>query len=442
MVRQILINSGTLIGQYAVASLTPLILIPHIVRTLGVETYGHLAVAVAWASLGSVVIQYAFQLTGPKRVAELGAGESSGTVFAEITVARVMLLGGALPLLAALAATLVPMATAIHLLVIGALPLAAALNASWYLLVRDKVLVLSSLAICGSVMALAIGFVLVRGAERTDEWAAAAALIAAPLFTGAATLLAAWLLARKAGISLASARPVHALREGFPLFASQFVAAAYGTAGPIVVGHLANLSEAGAYSAVERIVNALAGGCLLFHTAAYPRLAAAYTQKTPVYWQLLGFVLFAYVGTAVFIAAIAWAFRDAVLRVLFRGAVDGEALLAFALVWLVLAVFGPVLTGYLTVSGRGREVVHITLKVLALAAIIGVPGVLIFGAAGWMAALVLSQVVVVTAIFRCWRRESKRSGESDFSPERVDASKIEDSMRQDSRARHGPTPEV
>ena len=73
---------------------------------------------------------------------------------------------------------------------------------------------------------------------------------------------------------------------------------------------------------------------------------------------------------------------------------------------MLLSVFGPVLTGYLTVSGRSHEVWQLTLKILLYSAIMGVSFVSIFGAAGWLAALVFSQILVVLPSgFKHWKRE-------------------------------------
>jgi hypothetical protein len=87
---------------------------------------------------------------------------------------------------------------------------------------------------------------------------------------------------------------------------------------------------------------------------------------------------------------------------------DYYELLFFGLAWLVLGIFGPALTGFLTVSGRSREVWPLTLKILVLSVSMGVPGVMLFGSAGWLAALVLSTFVVLHSGYKIWRREYGR----------------------------------
>jgi O-antigen/teichoic acid export membrane protein len=191
------------------------------------------------------------------------------------------------------------------------------------------------------------------------------------------------------------------------LFASQFVASVYSSAGPIVIGQISSVREAGAYSAVERLVNAVGGASLLTHTAAYPRLAKDFRESRANYVVLVRNVLGLVLTICGVAAVVIWFGRGLLGRIVFGGMLEGrDALLAWSLAWLVVSGFGTVLTGYLTVSDRGREVMPLTLKVLGIAMVLGLPGSFLFGAEGWMASLVLSQLVVVYTVIRQWRHEN------------------------------------
>jgi len=106
------------------------------------------------------------------------------------------------------------------------------------------------------------------------------------------------------------------------------------------------------------------------------------------------------------IAVLIWSLREPLVRFLFGDvSSDSYELLFFGLAWLVLGIFGPALTGYLTISGRSRDVWPLTLKILLLSVAMGVPGILLFGSVGWLVALVLSTFVVLHTGFKIWRRE-------------------------------------
>jgi PST family polysaccharide transporter len=408
MIRQLVANNAVLALQYAVSALLPLILVPHIVRSIGVSSYGRIAVAASWAALAVTVVQYAFQFTGLRRVAQTPAGESSGGVFADVIVAKLVLLACIAPILTVIALrTLTSGWSHVQLVVLVGLPIAATLNSAWYLQARGRFFSICVISIAATVAALWIGFFRVSGGDTASVWGAAAATVIGPLVAGAATLLAAWKMAGVGRAVWLTARPIDALRDGWPLFLSQSIAALYGACGPIAISWLRGAAEVGTYSVVERFINALVGACLLTHTAAYPRLAALYAQDSAAYRRLLKLVTALYVGLATSIAGAAWLCRDALISFLFgRTPALVEPLIAAGLVWLLLSFFGTAVTGYLTVSGRSREVTRITLQALCLTLAFGVPGVVIFGGWAWMASLVVGQIPVLMAARRSWREES------------------------------------
>lgn len=407
-VRRIILNNGILLVQYGASALVPLLLVPHIVHSIGVNAYGEIAVAVAWANLAATVIRYAFHLTGPKRVAQSGGQRAGALVFAEILGAKLLLL--LLILVTFVAALCVApnlRVSNVQGLVLLALSVGAALDSSWYLQVRDRFLWICVPALVGTITSLWIGFGHVSDTDAGSIWAAGWALVISPLFLGCATLVVAVLLVARSRFRWRAVRPIGALREGWPLFASQLVAALYGIPGPIVISGLVGVAEAGAYSAVERLINGALNACLLTHTAAYPRLASLYVQDRAAYWKVLKSVVVVYLCITSLIALVAWVFRDLLIVFLFgrNDVPDAELLIAWGLVWLMLGVFGTAVTGYMTVSGRSPEVIRLNLKVLGVASVLGLVGTWTLGAWAWMASLVASRIVVLRLAYRYWRLE-------------------------------------
>ena len=174
---------------------------------------------------------------------------------------------------------------------------------------------------------------------------------------------------------------------------------------------MSGAEAAGAYSTVERIVNALLGACLLTHTAAYPKLCTLYDSNRADYLRLMRFVVLAYWACTFFIVSSVVLAHDQLMRYLFGTIHPANfgPLLSWALIWLAVGVLGPAVTGYLTITGRQREVWIINLKVLVLSLVIGVPGSYFFGAWAWMAALVIGQIPVIMASLIAWREESYAS---------------------------------
>jgi PST family polysaccharide transporter len=407
MFRPVAQANAILLVQYGVGSLVPFLLLPHIVRSIGLEAYGHLAVALAWAGYGSLVVQYAFHLTGPQRVAQAaGDGDATAAAFAEVSSAKALLLLCIVPVMGVVGWWALPGRASGEpfWLLLLLLPLANALNSAWFLQAQGRFLLVCGIAIAGSLLTLAIGFGLVRGADATSMLAAAAASASGALVLGLASVHASSRSVRMRWPLLRHARPWATLRQEWTLFTSQFVSALYTASGPIVIYQLLGSTAAGSYSAVDRIVTALTAACLLTHAAAYPRLATAYAHDRPAYWRLLKMVVLAYLAVSAGIACAVWLLRVPLAGYLFGRAPEGSnALLGWGLAWLVVSIVGPALTGYLTFSGQHREIARLSVYVLVSTWAVGLWAVSAFGPAGWMAALVLSQSLIVYKAIQHWR---------------------------------------
>lgn len=387
----------------------PLLLIPHIVSVIGLAEYGRQAVLIAWGGYGALIVQYAFQLTGPKRVAQLEPGDSLGAVFIDVTLAKfLLLLGVVLLMFGVLCYRGLPKTESdMAWVLLFAAPIAASVNSAWFLQVQGRFISACILAILGSIIVLGVGFGFVREQSGAAVDVVVFVSVFGQLFSGVGTLLLVYWSMEWGEASLDLRRAVMVIKDGRHLFVSQFISAAYSTTGPIVVGYLIDEKSAGAYSVTERAINAFMAGAMLTHTAAYPNLARAYQNDRPGYWRLLKSVIVGYLLIALLVAGVVYLFRENVSLFLYgESGVDNGLLLIFGLLWLVFGIFGTALTGYLTVAGRSSEIWPLTLKILSFSIALGVPGVLLFGGGGWLAALVLSQLFVLHAGFKSWSRES------------------------------------
>lgn len=411
MLRSLLSNNALLLFQYSVTALVSLLLIPHIVRTIGLERFGELAIALACANYGAVVVQYAFHLSGPRQIANLAPGETDADIVSRALASKICLLGIVILLVACgsiVSSWFGYRVSLAQLLLMTSVPAGAALNTVWHLYAVGRFQYASLLSIVGASVSLAVGFFSVRNASAESLFAAAAALAVGHLIVGVGTLLTSMRLLVAKAQRLMWRHPWIELRAGWPLFSSQFAAALYAASGPLAVAVLAGAGEAGAYAATERIANAVAGACLLTHTAAYPMLAKAYSEDRGAYLRLLRTVLAIYAAGAGAVVLAAIVLRDVVLAFMLGSAgTDYGLLLLLAAAWVILAIFGTALTGYLTVSGQSHRVLPLTLKVLCLSFLIGVPATAVWGASGWMAALCLAQAPVLLMAWHAWRSESQ-----------------------------------
>jgi len=418
MIRKIAQANAMLLMQYAVASLVPLLLIPHVVQVIGLAQFGKIAVLMACANYGAAIVQYAFHLTGPKRVMQLEKGESIKDVLISITAAKFILLIITIFLLAIglmIAPSLRP-SQKIEWLLLMAAPFAAFVNSSWLLQSKDKYTTLAALGIIGSMITLFAGFRYINYGNEYAYIVAVLTSIFGMVFIGVGTLFLSFItLAKERGKTTIS-KVIVTIKDGWQLFVSQYISLLYTGAGTLIINSLLGSESAGTYSVMERIINAVMAAALLTHTAAYPRLAAAYIDNRNEYLKIIKLIILIYVATTTSISLIVISFQETVITYLYGEANQERIMLLYVgLVWLVLGVFGTALTGYLTVAGKKNEIWPLTLKILASSMVLGAVGVKLYGSYGWLMGLTLSQTFVLILGLKHWRSEYGNLKNTQFS---------------------------
>ncbi len=405
MIRQVIKANSILLIQYAVGSLVPLLLIPHIVNTIGLAEYGHLAVLMAWGGYGAAIVQYSFHLTGPKRVMQLKPGETTSSVFVDVTTSKITLLCFVILVILSVNLFLPNQSKSSYAwLILLIMPLAASFNSIWLLQTQDKFIPICTLSIMGSISTLLIGFYFIRQDNEQSVDVAVLASIFGNTFIGLCTFSYAVLLVKIPIYRIKIKNIVSSLTDGWHLFISQFISMLYSASGPIVINYLLDSEAAGAYSVTEKVVSALIAAALLTHTAAYPRLSAAYINDRKNYWRTVKLILVGYIAVALIVSTVIWSERSFVLNFLYgKSTNDHSLLLFFGLLWFLTGIFGTTLTGYLVVSGQTNAVWPLTLKILVASLVLGILGIKILGAFGWLAALVVAQTIVFHTGFKYWK---------------------------------------
>lgn len=405
MIRHIIKANSILLIQYAVGSLVPLLLIPHIISVIGLSEYGNLAVLMAWGGYGAAIVQYSFNLTGPKRVMQLKPGETTAGVFIEIFAVKIILLFGVLIFTAFI---FLFISNEIKMnyawLILLAIPAAASFNSIWLLQSQDKFLHICVMSIAGSLLTLFIGFYFIKKTNENSFYFAVIASILGILFVGFFTFIISIFILKIDSFKVKIINIINSLKDGWNLFVSQFISMAYSASGPIVINYFVNSEAAGAYSVTERVVSALMAAALLTHTAAYPRLASSYNNDRVSYWRIIKIILIGYVVATMTASLIIWTERDSVLSFLYgSSSEDQSSLLLFGLIWLVTGIFGTTLTGYLTVSGQSAAVWPLTLKILIVSLLLGILGIKMLGGYGWLVGLLAAQSIVFHTGFKYWK---------------------------------------
>lgn len=407
MIKKIALANAILLVQYAVSAAIPLALVPRIVSVIGLTQFGKIAILLGWASYAAAIVQYAFQLVGPKRAMQLKCGETTKTVFIEITATKLLLLTfvSAFLILGVMIIPDLRPNNPIELLLFSA-PVAACMNSTWLLQAKDKFSAIAIIGIVGSLVSIYFGFSYIKPGNQYSYEVSVLVSVIGALIVGLATMLLSVILVFKEDFDFNVTNILDGIKNGWPMFISQFISMLYTGAGPIVIGFTLNAKEAGIYSVIERMANAIMSAALLTHTAAYPRLASLYLNDKKKYLQLINFIIMSYfIITTLFSVVVLWYKQEVILYLYGNFTQERQTLLISGLVWVIIGIFGPVLTGYLVVSGNEKRIWPITLKILLLSLALGFIGLLSLGVHGWLWGLVISQGFNLMIGFKYFKRE-------------------------------------
>jgi PST family polysaccharide transporter len=347
-------NTGALYLVQIANYVVPLILLPFLTRVLGTGGYGRLATLQAIAAYGLVITDYGFQLSATRKVAAmLEGGQDVRRLYAEVTMARILLALLAAVLMCMTVAALpylaltVPVAAALTVLVVS-----NALTPLWLFQGFQKMMLVGSLVLIARLGAAALTLLLVRSPQDVGValWAQA---LGAALPAGFALWQAARLVPVNAWPSLTGLRTE--LADGWPIFQTSVFSAVLTNSGVLILGAMAGTQVAGGYAAVERVGKGVASMLAPVTQAIYPRVSGAFARSyaeglkmvrrfgLPLFVSSLG--LTSLLVGVVLLGGVGWLFGAEYQR--YAG-----ALLVLA-PWMVLGVVNNLLgIQYLTNTGQ------------------------------------------------------------------------------------------
>jgi PST family polysaccharide transporter len=247
-------NVGALAGSHAIGLLVPLLTVPYVARTLHPAGWAPVLLAQALAAWVVMLLDYGFELSGARAVANArAAGHDLTTLVWRIQGAKLLLLPlGALLLLGA--AQALPALRADRALVAWAMvfALARGLNPLWYFQGMERVRGAVAMDTGSRVLAAMAVFALVH--DPTHGWRVVALQGAAAVLSGGWLTLSLWREQPPVALSLRAAADT--LRTEWALFAFKASSTLYMQANTVLLGLFAPTLAVAAYGGAEKIARA------------------------------------------------------------------------------------------------------------------------------------------------------------------------------------------
>lgn len=269
--RTLVENAATLYLLHAVSCILPLILVPYLTRVLGPGGWGLVAFAQAFAQLTQLIVEYGFQLSATRELAQnRDSSTIRGQLLGEVTAAKLLLLLIALTVILVVYRW-IPNLQSRPVLVWSAMIWMAgqAFSMAWYYQGVEDLRPALIAEISAGLISLSMILSFVN--NPADAWKALACQGLALLLC---SLLAWCWAARQVPLVIPRRSELLArLRSGRHLFSYRSALALYSVGNPFLLGLFAPVSAVGYFAGAEKIVRALIALIYPVAQALYPRVS-------------------------------------------------------------------------------------------------------------------------------------------------------------------------
>lgn len=400
--KRIILKANFMLGlQYAFGAIIPIILMPLVLKKIGIKDFGIYSIFYAWSMIGSVIVLYVFQIAAPILLSKLKNNNFKLQLINEILIAKFFLF--------IIWLLFVPIIlyrytlnseqfyNAILLLIL--IPFSSFLNSVWFLQYRDKFMLLCKLSLVGALLS-SVAVLLIRF-DLLNRFTITSAFYIYPLTMGVGSYL---ILQKILKYDLYSSligldkfliqKSYMRLKSNFNLFFSQLIALFYGMSGAIFIGYLFNPEEAGKFSVLEKIATPLISAGLLTHTAAFPRLIQIWLSDRKKYLEILLFCIKIYLFFALIVSLVYILFSDTINLYIY-GNTENKLLFSLFLIWILIGFAGPIVTSYYSMINNAYKVTQVNLITLILILCISIPLTIKLGALGWIVGLIFAHIPVL-----------------------------------------------
>jgi len=370
--------------------LLPLLTFPYLVKILGIEYFGLLALATALVSYLGIITDYGFKLTATKEIANHREDkEKVEEIFSAVISIQLILLF--LSFLFLLSVTLIFELAyqEIYLLTFGTV-IGQVLFPVWLFQGMERMQYITYLSIVSkSIFTVAI-FMFVDSKEE---------LYLVPIFISTGSIIAGILAlgiiyySFKVSFKFQSKQTlIFYLKEGWHIFLSRLYVSIYTKTNIIILGLFTSNLVVGYYAIAEKIVLAIGGLFDPFNQALYPYLVRKYKENIESFMQYIKKVSFVFMVIALVLLFISEYFIDEIV-VLIGGEENNiiVTILSIYLLRILIFPFGALFSNVIIIMDRKKEFIKVMNYTIILDLLFVVPSIYFHGAIG----LVISFVSIL-----------------------------------------------
>ncbi|PMO17530.1 flippase [Vibrio sp. 10N.222.54.B6] len=336
--RVIIKNISSLFSMRIGSYIIPLITLPYLVRTLGVEGYGYLGFSFAIMQYMILAVNYGFDLSATSEIAKSkGDKYAISKVFWNVSIIRVVTALSCFPLIIIASAVfetidkITPILFACYVSVIS-----TALFPQWLFQGKEQLGVISTVRVVLQFFTIPLLFIFVKNSNNIWQ----AALINGIPIVGVAFIglilinKRRWICwTRPTWVSLKSQ-----YKEGFHIFISTASISLYTTSVVIILGAMSGAVSVGYFTAADRLIKAVLGLYGTISNAFYPRVNSVVIEskvKAIILIRKLAKLLF---FTATVSSVLLFLLSEYIVKILFGAEFVVTSELLKILAWLPMII--------------------------------------------------------------------------------------------------------
>jgi len=396
--KQLIENYLSLSSIQLIGYLVPLIVLPYLVRNLGIEEYGHLVFVQVNISYFVILVNYGFNLSATNQISKnLTKDTEIVKIFSSVIGAKIGLFLIAIFLLVILLFISDQLRMDIELYIVASLFLVANIfSIDWFFQGVQKMYYLTIGSLSGRIIYLILILSLVSN-ENDLYWAVFSYSISALLVNIVLFLVACKMVKGLNFIGFFSLSAIKMqMRNGFYIFSSQFFVSIYSSVNLSILGFFGLPQALGVYAIGEKIYKLLVGFAAPVAQAVYPHMAGLYADSVRSYslfsrrisLGILGF--FGLIGICVFLLA-------PYLILIISGTENNEAVLVLRILSMafVFSPFGGLFTQMLIIQGLEKRVFLITIVTALVNLIFVFPLTIYYSFIGTAISVLISAFLVI-----------------------------------------------
>ena len=391
-------NTLALYGIQFTGYIIPLLTLPYLARVLGAQEFGLLLFSQSFAVWASITVEYGFNLSAARDVAQnRGNRESLAATAAAVLGARMILLLGFIVVIGIVAITVHNFRQhPTYFLWAIAQAVAFGFSPFWYFQGSERMVGAVLVEFLARIGAAAAVFLVVRAPQH--GWKAVAVLAVA----GWAMLLIqmSWMYSEIGFKSPRWQDSFLALKRGWNMFLFRGAFNIYSSANAFILGLFVPAVQVGYYGGAERIARAVEGLTGPFTQALYPYMSRVASDQTANATRLARYTLFL-AGAAGFVLAGALALLASRLVHLILGwgyESSIRVLYVFALIVPINAVSNALIMQWMLPRGMERIVGAVTIGAIALNVILASELAPLFSYLGMAWAILAAEACQLSAL--------------------------------------------